>query len=108
MNISSLLVAVTAALLLGACAEMKWTKPGANAATVSRELDDCRATALRRGTAIQPAAAPSAEPQLPIDRGASSAGNRSVAGSSNERFVAEHEQVRACMTERGYQLQRTQ
>ena len=108
MKTSSLLVAASTVLLLGACAEMKWTKSGADAATVSRELDDCRAVALRRGATVQPAAATSAEPQLPIDRGATSPGNRAVAGSSNERFVAEHEQVRACMTQRGYQLQRAQ
>src|SRR4051812_32734211 len=99
------IVAALAVLMLGACAEMRWTKPGSDAATVSRELDACRGAALRREGAPQPPAAPSADPQTPVDRAATSAGNRSVVGTSNERFVAEHEAVRLCMTQRGYRLE---
>jgi hypothetical protein len=38
------------------------------------------------------------------DRGASPSAAR-PAGSSNDRFIAEHEDVRVCMLRRGYQLQ---
>ena len=91
-------------VLLGACADMRWTRSGADEATVSRELDECRAQALRRA-APAGAGTAAADPQVPVDRAGVPTGNRSVAGSANERFIAEHESVRVCMTARGYQLQ---
>ena len=91
-------------VLLGACADMRWTKSGADEATVSRDLDQCRAAALRR--AAPPAAGTvAADPQVSVERAGVPAGNRSVAGSANERFIAEHESIRVCMTGRGYQLE---
>src|SRR5687767_7361203 len=100
----SLPVIALCALLLAACAEMRWSKPGADQAAVSRDLDECRGNALRRAAPLGPGA-PTADPQVPVDRAATPAGNRSATGSSNERFIAEHENVRVCMTGRGYQLQ---
>lgn len=101
MNKSKLAILVAAALLAGGCAEMRWTKPGADAAAASRDLDECRAGALSRSGPRGPSM-PSQDPQM-IDRGASPMATRPAAGS-NDRFIAEHEDVRVCMQRRGYQL----
>ena len=81
------------------CAELQWTKQGADAATIARDQDQCRAQALRRG------------PPPVSGVGSSDArtdGGRPIvmapAQGSNERFVAEHEEVRRCMLQRGYEL----
>ena len=85
------------ALSLGACADMDWTRPGADKAAVSRDLDECRGRALR-GSPPE-AAGRTQDPQL-VDRGA----NPNTGRTSNERFIAEHDAVRQCMVGRGYQL----
>jgi hypothetical protein len=93
----STLLAGALALSLAACADMDWTKAGADKAAVSRDLDDCRGAALGRS--------PPANAIMPQDRtvtGAVAPGR--PAGSANERFISEHESVRACMVGRGYQL----
>ena len=95
------LLAAAAVLITSACAEMRWAKPGADAATVARDTDECRATALGR-SAPRGAAIATQDPQM-IDRGATPMAARS-AGTSNDRFIAEHEEVRVCMQRRGYQL----
>jgi hypothetical protein len=103
MNKPDLLLLLVAAMLVaGGCAEMRWTKQGADAAAVSRDLDECRASSLARA-GPRGAAIPSQDPQM-IDRGASPMATRPP-GTSNERFIAEHEDVRVCMVRRGYQLQ---
>jgi hypothetical protein len=95
---------VTAALLsiLGGCAgDMRWSKPGADAATISRDLDECRGNALLHA-APQGAGVPTQDGPV-LDRGATTMSTRQ-SGTSNERFIAEHEDVRLCMLRRGYQL----
>ena len=82
------------ALSIGGCAEMDWTKPGADNAAVSRDLEECRGPALRGAV---PAAAVGTPPS-PADRGGTPT---RPAGTSNERFIAEHESVRQCMAGRG-------
>jgi hypothetical protein len=94
------LTACAIALALAACADMDWTKAGADKAMVSRDLDDCRGNALRN--APPPGAVASQDPQM-VDRGSAPNTGR-PAGSSNERFIAEHEAVRQCMVSRGYKL----
>ena len=94
------LIAFALALSFAGCAEMQWTKAGANNATVSRELDECRGAALRR--APPPGGVASQDPQV-IDRGATPMATR-PSGTSNERFIAEHDAVRQCMAQRGYTL----
>ncbi|HEX2827808.1 MAG TPA: hypothetical protein VHP37_15755 [Burkholderiales bacterium] len=89
--------ACAAALALAACADMDWTKPGADKAAVSRDMDDCRGAWLRR--AEPPEAKASQERTQPA---VVSPGR--PAGSANERFIAEHEAVRQCMVAKGYQL----
>ena len=94
-------LAFTLVVALGACAEMRWTKAGADPAAVSRDLDECRASALGRAPA-QSAGGLSRNTQA-IEGTAAPLGTRAP-GSSNERFIAEHEDVRLCMVRRGYQL----
>ena len=95
-----LTTACAAALALAACADMDWTKPGADKPTVSRDLDACRGAALRN-TPPGPANA-SQNPEV-VDRASAPVAGR-PAGSDNERFIAEHDSVRQCMASRGYKL----
>jgi hypothetical protein len=90
------------ATVSGACADLHWSKPGSDAGQVSRDLDACRASALQRSTPRAPAIA-SADTTGTGERGISAAGAR-PGGSSDERFIAEHEEIRTCMLRLGYQL----
>jgi hypothetical protein len=99
-TLTATLVAAARTLSLVACADMDWTRPGADKATVSRDLDDCRGAALRG--ASPPVAGVTQDTQM-VDRGGALATTRPAA-TSNERFVAEHETVRRCMSAKGYQL----
>ena len=94
------LLTAAIALTLAGCAEMQWARSGADTATVSRDLDACRAVALRSG-------APPAVPAGSLEAASDSGRPRAIqpAAGSNERFVAEQEAVRRCMVERGYTLQ---
>ena len=94
----ALIPALLASMLSG-CADLHWTKPGADATAVSRDLDACRAVAL--STAAAPVA-PSASTESVTDHGRPRA-MQPTAGS-NERFVAEQETIRRCMASRGYAL----
>jgi hypothetical protein len=96
------LIACALSLSLAACADMEWTRAGADKAAVSRDLDECRGAALRR--APPSGGVVSQDPQM-VDRGATPSSAR-PAGTSNERFMAEHEDVRRCMSGKGYQLAR--
>ena len=89
-------------IAFGACAEMRWTKPGTDANQASRDLDACRGAALQR-SGPRGAGAAGADMQSTIERGTSPSGAR-PAGTSDDRFIAEHEDVRTCMLQRGYQL----
>jgi hypothetical protein len=99
---SNLATVVVAAMLVTGCAEMRWTKPGADAAAAARDLEECRASALARTGPRSPVVV-SQDAQM-VDRGGSPTATR-PAGTSNDRFMAEHEDVRVCMVRRGYQLQ---
>lgn len=92
-------LAAVIALIAQGCTSLQWTKPGADAAAIARDQDDCRASALRRAN---PTIAGPGSPDARTD------GGRPVvmapAHGSNERFVAEHEEVRRCMLKRGYEL----
>jgi hypothetical protein len=91
-------LAAAIALIVQACGSMQWTKAGADPASVSRDLDECRGQALGRSGP-------------PVASGGSmdarSDGHRigmKPAASSNERFIEEHEVASACMRKRGYEL----
>lgn len=91
------LFACIAALSLGACADMDWSKPGVDKAATANDLEQCRGVALGRSTT----------PQVAAERGTTTTGVLAPArsaGTANERFIAEHEAVRQCMLAKGYQL----
>ena len=87
------------AIVLSGCADLQWTKPGADTTQVSRDLDACRAVALSTGAAP---VAPSGSTESVTDHGRPRAMQPSA--GSNERFVAEQETIRRCMASRGYAL----
>jgi hypothetical protein len=91
------LIACAVVTLLTACADMDWTRPGADKAAVSRDMDDCRGAWLRR--AEPPEVKSSQDPTSPAPVAPGRA-----AGNANERFIQEHEAVRQCMQAKGYQL----
>ena len=91
------------ALLLQGCTATEWAKSGADNATVQGDLNECREVALRR--APPPViASGSADPRSDPARGF---GGMSPASASNERHVAEQEEIRRCMLKRGYEMRRT-
>lgn len=96
------IVCILMAASLHACAlGGQWTRAGADRASIDRDLEQCREAALRGA----PAAVPAGSAIAPA-----TAGERLVlvpSRDSNERFVAEQEVVRRCMTGRGYRLERT-
>ena len=90
--------AAAIALIVQGCSSVQWSKPGADPVMVSRDLDACRAQALRGAT---PPVFTGRTPDASADGRPTAM--RPAAGS-NERFVEEHEVVRACMLRRGYEL----
>ena len=92
------LIVCAAALGLAACADMDWTRAGADKATVSRDMDDCRGAWLRR------AEPPEVKASQQSTTSAVTTAPTRPAATSNERFIAEHDAVRQCMVSKGYQL----
>ena len=88
----------TVALLVNGCGQMQWVKPGADAAAIARDQDQCRSQALRRGA---PPVSGVGSPDVRTDGGRP--GVMAPAQGSNERFVAENEEMRR-MLQRGYEL----
>jgi hypothetical protein len=88
--------------LLGGCAQLEWHKADTTAAVRDRDAAECtaqaRSEALRRMPLLQPPG-----PRIVVDNE-----GRALAiqpsGSSDERFLIEHDLARACMRERGYVL----
>jgi hypothetical protein len=93
-----IVLAAAIALIVQGCSSMQWSKPGADAAAVSRDIDQCRAQALRGTPAVSPVGSPEARTD-----GRRPGALAPTAGSS-ERFIDEHEVVSACMLRRGYEL----
>lgn len=96
-SLKYLLGCAAIAMLASGCATRSWTKPGADAGAVSRDLHACRASALG-GAAV----AQSGSPEAITERGR--AGISQPTAGSNERFVAEHEAASRCMLKLGYVL----
>jgi hypothetical protein len=96
-------LAIIAIVVLGACADMQWTKPGVDAAGVERELADCRMAARQR-VLQQPESLSSAVPQIGGPAGASHPVVVETPVRQDDRFLAEHGATRACMQQRGYQI----
>ena len=99
IRLPHVLAAVALTSMLHACADLHWTKPGADAAAVSRDMDACRAMALKAAAAP---VAPAGSTEAVTDHARPRAMQPSA--GSNERFVAEQEVIRRCMTHRGYAL----
>ena len=98
-------IAVVAALLavaLAACADMQWHRAGAKPEERQQDLEQCRQQArLQSAQWTWPAGS---MPQvIGVDRQ-----GRAVAGQpysrDNERFLVEHDYVRHCMRQKGYEL----
>ena len=89
------------ATMLSGCADLQWSKPGADAAAVSHDLDACRSVALKSAGAP---VAPARGTESVTDHGRPS--SMQPTAGSNERFVAEQETIRRCMASRGYVLRK--
>ena len=88
-------LAIAPALLLVACGEMRWTKPGGSDADVNADLANCRAAA-------QATIQRSLGPRLPQISGGHM-GNAPVDPSPADRQMREQQAVDRCMQEKGYQ-----
>ena len=95
-------VLVAGFALLGGCAPLEWHKTDATAEARERDLADC--TTQARIEALRMPALQSPAPQIIIDNS-----GRAVTvhppRHDSERFLAEHDFLRACMRNRGYVLQ---
>jgi hypothetical protein len=94
------LSAVAVALLLAACADLQWEKPGVDAAALDQDLQQCtqRARLEARREEI---------PRLdsPLVLRADPQGRPVVVPSSprtTDRYLAEHDFTAACMRTKGY------
>jgi hypothetical protein len=98
---------IVAALLLATfwagCADLRWHKNGADAATLERDLGECqqqaRAQAVRESWFH-------GNPGLPVV-GVDAQGRAILSQpgrSDTDRFLAEHDLERFCMRKRGYEL----
>jgi hypothetical protein len=105
VNDRSLFLPLAATLLVaaGGCAPLRWDKPGADAAALERDLEQCRqiarAEAARRAWPFKLTAAR----VIGFDRG----GRPIVVQPfphETERFLEEHDLARACMRGKGYAL----
>jgi hypothetical protein len=95
--------AVILALLCTSCAPLEWRKSGADAAATARDVDECRDQARSRAQQEAPLFGMPRPPVVGMDtRG------RIVTGQAGrydtERALLEHDFMRICMRERGYEL----
>ncbi len=88
--------------LLGGCAQLEWYRADVTAEVRAREIADCEAQA--RSEALRMPALHSPAPHIIIDNSGRTVTIHSP-HQNNERFLAEHDLMRACMRTRGYVLQ---
>jgi hypothetical protein len=94
--------AVALVFLVAACAEMQWSKDDASPADLERDLAACREQA-RAQAERQTVPQPSGPRIVGVDR----LGRPIVSQPEQldgERFMAEHDLTRYCMSKRGYKL----
>jgi hypothetical protein len=94
MRTAATLLALLMAMALAACAELRWQKDGADAATLASALSACRKLAQERtqrmwGVAPQPTVDPRFGPGGP---------------SPTDLRLQESQAVSTCMREKGYSL----
>jgi hypothetical protein len=91
-------------LLFAACADLKWQKGGTSAAALERDQAECRDQARLHARSEAPLFGQ--PPPAPV--GMDSRG-RAVTGRAarydTDRALIEHDLMRACMRERGYELE---
>lgn len=87
--------------LLGGCAQLEWHQAGVTAETRERDSAECAAQA--RVEALRMPALHMPAPQVVVDQQGRAVALRQP-GQDNERFLAEHDYLRACMRQRGYVL----
>jgi hypothetical protein len=92
-----------ALVLLAACAELRWHKDGADAATLDGDLVECRLQARAQARRHIPVLAP----DTPRVVGADARG-QPIMGTSRQldadRTLLEHDLMRDCMRGKGYEL----
>lgn len=92
-----------AAALAAGCADLEWRKDGVDAATLGRDLDECRNTA--RVMAKRQTLPPGYDAPRIVGVDAENRVIMSTPGRvDSDRFVVEHDLMRQCMNSRGYQL----
>ncbi len=95
--------AAVLALLCAACAPLEWRKDGADAAAIERDAAECQAQARANARHEAPLFGMPQPPVVGMD-----ARGRVVTGHANrydtERALLEHDLMRQCMTQRGYEL----
>ncbi len=95
------LVLLAGFALLGGCAQLEWHKADATAEIREHDSADCAAQA--RIGALRMPVLQSPAPHVIVDHQGRAAAVRPP-DRNNERFLAEHDFMRACMREHGYVL----
>ncbi|HET9404692.1 MAG TPA: hypothetical protein VFO57_08925 [Burkholderiales bacterium] len=97
--------AVLILIFAAGCAPLHWHKDGAEAATLERDVSECRNQARMRARAAAPLfGQPPPAPVGMDSRGQVATGR--AARYDTDRALLEHDYMRACMLERGYELAR--
>ena len=97
------LAALTALVVSAGCAEMRWSKPGADSAKLEEDLAQCRGEARLQASRESAPHMPGAPPLLVMD-----AQGRAVAAPARTRgtdsLVLEQDLTGSCMRGKGYEL----
>jgi len=96
-------LAAAAAIALAACTPLEWRKAGTDTAALERDTGECQSQAITRAQHEAPLFGLPRPPVIGMDtRG------RVVTGHAGrydtDRAMLEHDFMRACMRERGYEL----
>jgi len=83
------------ALVLVACAELRWSKPGADAAALQQDLDACRLQARAQVARSSPRLPPVTDPRFGTETGQS---------KQVDQPVREEDLAHRCMRDKGYSL----
>lgn len=91
---------LAAALLLTACADLRWARPGTDAAAAEHDLEQCRQQAELDARHMLPPRG--AQPSVAMNRDGSVTATRRPAYDT-DRFLLEQDFAAACMRKKGYQ-----
>ena len=90
------------ALVIAGCAEVQWQKSSADAATMSRDLGECRDAAQSRAMLETRPDALASTRTIIMDPARTT--SPYPYRTETDRFLLENDLTRACMTQRGYEL----